>query len=285
MASMTSLETIEQTSSIEALQEAVLLALTKPQTMSEQLRTQLADHYTCLTDEQIQAFFAEGFLKLEEYEEDLLFSPQFTVKAEQRLAFASPFALNAYTKEAIEASALAIEALKRHVTFRLASGLEVQVPLSAVIAERFMKSLHLHKPLPQNLRHFIESNVPEAFQAQVALALRDDIFQFEKYQVLFKDVANGLSSKNAWTPSQVDFVTFVIKTYTPQALGDLAEKLERLIQSCQEDMATAETRSYHHPQILGSNMGSSHDHHEAQAVKDNYSQIIKNAQDLKVLLQ
>ncbi len=281
---MTSVETIEQTSSIEALQEAVLLALMKPQTMSEQLRTQLADHYACLTDEQIQTFFAEGLLKLEEYEQDLLFSPQFTVKAEQRLAFASPFALNSYSKEAVEASALAIEALMLHVTFRLASGIELQVPLTAVIAERFMKSLHLHKPLAENLRAFIKEEVPKNFQAQVALALRDDIFQFEKYQVLFKEIAARFTAKTAWTPSQVDFVTTLIKTYTPQALDDLAEKLERLIQSCQEDMATAETRSYHHPQILGSNMGSSHDHHEAQAVKDNYSQIIKNAQDLKVLL-
>lgn len=281
---MTTTNTIESTS-IESLQNAVILALSKPQTMSEQLRTQLADHYACLTDEQIQSFFAEGLAKLEEYEQDLLFSPQFTVKAEQRLAFASPFALNTYSKEAIEASALAIEALKLQVTFHLTSGIELQVPLTAVIAERFMKSLHLHKSLAENLRAFIEESVPNDFKAQVALALRDDIFQFEKYQLLFIEVANRLSSKNAWTPSQVDFVTFVIKTYTPQALDDLAEKLERLIQSCQEDMATAETRSYHHPQILGSNMGSSHDHHEAQAVKDNYSKIIKNAQDLKVLLQ
>jgi hypothetical protein len=268
---MTSVDT-RQTSSIVPLQEAVIKALTALQVMSEQLRTQLADHYTCLTDEQIQTFFAEGLLKLEEYEQDLLFAPQFTVKAEQRIAFASPFALNVYAKKDVEAAALAIEALKLQVTFRLASGLELKVPLTAVIAERFMKSLHLHKPLSDSLRSFIEREIPENFRAHVALALRDDIFQFEKYQRLFIEVAHRLSAKNVWT-------------YTPQALEDLAEKLERLIQSCQEDMATAETRSYHHPQILGSNMGSSHDHHEAQAVKDNYSQIIKNAQALKVLLQ
>jgi hypothetical protein len=281
---MTSVDT-RQTSSIVPLQEAVIKALTALQVMSEQLRTQLADHYTCLTDEQIQTFFAEGLLKLEEYEQDLLFAPQFTVKAEQRIAFASPFALNVYSKKDVEAAALAIEALKLHVTFRLASGLELKVPLTAVIAERFMKSLHLHKPLSESLRSFIERDIPENFRAHVALALRDDIFQFEKYQRLFIEIAHRLSAKAVWTTSQIDFVTNVIKTYTPQSLEDLAEKLERLIQSCQEDMATAETRSYHHPQILGSNMGSSHDHHEAQAVKDNYSQIIKNAQTLKVLLQ
>ena len=92
---MTSVDT-RQTSSIVPLQEAVIKALTALQVMSEQLRTQLADHYTCLTDEQIPTFFAEGLLKLEEYEQDLLFAPQFTVKAEQRIAFASPFALNVY---------------------------------------------------------------------------------------------------------------------------------------------------------------------------------------------
>ena len=281
---MTSVDT-RQTSSIVPLQEAVIKALTALQVMSEQLRTQLADHYTCLTDEQIQMFFAEGLLKLEEYEQDLLFAPQFTVKAEQRIAFASPFALNVYLKKDVEAAALAIEALKLQVTFRLASGLELKVPLTAVIAERFMKSLHLHKPLSDTLRSFIERDIPENFRAYVALALRDDIFQFEKYQRLFIEIAHRLSVKAVWTTSQIDFVTNVIKTYTPQTLEDLAEKLERLIQSCQEDMATAETRSYHHPQILGSNMGSSHDHHEAQAVKDNYSQIIKNAQTLKVLLK
>jgi len=282
---MTSVKMLEHSSTTESLQNAVLHALSEPQTMSEQLRTQLADYYACLTDEQIQAFFTEGLAKLEEYEQDLLFSPQFTLKAEQRLAFASPFALNAYSKEAIEASALAIEALNLQVIFRLPSGLDVEIPLNAVIAERFMKSLHLHKPLPQNMRDFIESDVPRDFQAQVALALRDDIFQFEKYQVLFKEVVTCFTKKTAWTPSQVDFLTFFIKTYTPQTLDDLFGKLDRLIQSCQEDMATAETRSYHHPQILGSNMGSSHDHHEAQAVKDNYSQIIKNAQALNDLLK
>ena len=71
----------------------------------------------------------------------------------------------------------------------------------------------------------------------------------------------------------------------PQDLEDLTEKLGRLIQSCQEDMLTVETRSYHHPQILGSNMGSSHDLNEAKAIRDNYTTIIKNAQTLKDLLR
>jgi hypothetical protein len=274
-----------QFSSIDALQDAVINVLTAPQRMGEQLRTQLADHYACLSDEQIEAFFAKGLLALEEYEQDLLFSPQFTAKAEQRLRVASPFALKTYSKEAIEASARAIEALELQVSFLLASGREVKVPLSAVIAERFMKSLLLHKPLAQALRTFIEQAVPLAFQAHVALALRDDIFQFEKYQTLFIEVAQRLSAHHAWTPEQIDFLTEVVKTYTPQDLKDLLEKLERLIQSCQEDMTTAETRSYHHPQILGSNLGSAHDLNEAQAVRDHYNQLIKQAEALMLVLK
>jgi hypothetical protein len=50
-------------------------------------------------------------------------------------------------------------------------------------------------------------------------------------------------------------------------------------------MTTVETRSYHHPQILGSNLGSAHDLNEAQAVRDHYNQLIKQAEALMLVLK
>lgn len=269
---------------LERLQEAVLTVLSRPHPMSSQLQAQLTDQFSCLTEDQIRLFFESTLPTLEEYEVDLLFSPHFTAKIEDKLAFSEQFFFVSIRKQDIQAIGEAIESQNVMAYFELPSGLKLPFQLKSVMVERFVMSLQLHKPLAQEMLDFIQDHCPEDFQASVSLALRDDVFKFEKYQQVFKVVCEKMIATHTLDQSLVMFLRDSIKTYTPQNVQDLSEKLDRLIQSCKEDMATADTRSYHHPHIQSGNMGSEHDHHEAEAVRANYKRIVEQSTALKALL-
>jgi hypothetical protein len=270
---------------LERLQELVLSTLTRPHTISSQLQAQLADQFSCLTEDQMRLFFESTLPTLEEYEVDLLFSPHFTAKMQDKLAFLEQFSFVSIRKQDIEAIGQAIESQTVMANFELPSGLKIPFQLKSVMVERFVMSLQLHKPLAPEMVDFIKSKCPECFQAVVSLALRDDIFKFEKYQQVFKAVCEKMIATQFLEQSLLMFLRDSIKTYTPQNVQDLSEKLDRLIQSCQDDIATADTRSYHHPHIQSGNMGSEHDHHEAEAVRANYQRIIEQSKALKALLE
>ena len=264
-----------------SFQETVLTLLTTPTPLREQVRAQLSDQYACLTDEDIEIFFKTRVLELEEYVSDLLFSPKFTPKKEEKLALIQKFAGESFTLDDLKREVDTLASMNLQVSFVLPSGLHVQTPLQSVMIERFLKTLALHKPVPEALRAFIETEAPADFQGLLAWYARDPLFHFEKYQDVFKQMVLAWNTKNTYSIEQCEFFFDFMKTYTPQSLQDLEEKLDRLIQSCQDYIATAGGRSYHHPQISGSHSGSSHDLHEAEVARQQYTKWIEEARALK----
>jgi hypothetical protein len=268
--------------------QAVLDVLTTEQAASPQVVAAITDSQG-YTEDRLSDFFVEKLESLDEYEIDLLFSPQFTARIHQQEDFAKRFAKFSVSKHSVQKLAEEVEAQGHIAPLVVHPGLKLQCPLKAVMAERFMLSLGLHKPLHQDVLASIETYVPADLQGVMALYGRKDIFQFQDYRVLLNDVLMRVSQQTSLHSSAIQealiFLVETIVTYKPKALEDLNTTLTHLIQSCQDDMATAETRSYFHTELLAGSAGSVDDMHEAEAVRANYAEIIRKAQALQSVIK
>jgi hypothetical protein len=268
--------------------KTVLDVLTAEQPASSQVIASITDSQG-YTEDRLPEFFIETLDGLDEYEVDLLFSPQFTARLHHQTQFAQHFAKCSISKHAIQKLADALEAEGHVSPLRVHMGLTLQCPLKAVMTERFMLSLGLHKPLHQDVLASIEAHLPEALQGMMALHGRKEIFQFQEYRTLFTEVLMKLSSKEEASLPLIEetlvFLVETIVTYKPKSIEALSLTLIHLIQSCQDDMATAETRSYFHTELLAGSAGSVDDMHEAEAVRANYAEIIRKAQALQSVIQ
>jgi hypothetical protein len=270
---------VESLSPVQAFQDAVREALTQGQTASVQVLYAISDTYGT-AEEQLQSFLDTRLSELDETAVELLMSPQFTAKEVHRDAFARAFGLAHFTRESLleVAETLGNEGLK--MPLEVHAGLEVLCPLKPVMVERFVLSLGLHKPLHPDMRTAIQQYIPGPLQGLAALYGRRDVFQFESYREVYAQVLSHVAQHGEVESESLLFLTEILASYKPTTLDALRRTLERLIQSCEADMAGAETRSYHHPTVQAEAAGSEHDRHEAEAVRANYMEIIRKSQHL-----
>jgi|GEM_PF-5107263 len=274
------------TPSIEEMttfREALIEALKVPRSMSGQVFNTVTDTYACSTEEEIRIFFTSKLAELEEYELDLLLSPQFTAREDEKKAFASTFGLQQFSNDTVEFLAKDIQNEKIITPITLNSGDLAECLVSDILVERYISTLNLNKTIEPEIIELIKRDVPQHFQGLLGLMSRDGLYQFEKYRHVYADLIGSMKAQNSFSEEILTFMVDTIRTYKPQNLSDLTEKMDRLITSCTDDMARAEERGYHHHELKAGAAGNIHDAHEAIEVRAQYAEIIRKAKALQAV--
>lgn len=276
--------TVQETANraeLEALKEALMKTFETPRLASGQVFSEISVQFNASTKPEIQAFFDEKLKDLEEYEIDLLLSPQFTPKEEELKEYGRAFGLSSFSKESLESLAQEVADKQLKTPIKLEAGETVHCPVFDILVERFVNSLRLHYEVNETLESAIREFAPDDKQGLLGLHVRDGLFKFPQYCDVFRAILQTMSQQNSFAEEDLIFFVDSLRTYKPQSVEDFAGMMDRLIKSCMDDMANAEERSYHNEEIKAGSMGSVSDLHEAEAVRETYAKIIERAKVLK----
>ena len=124
--------------------------LTAPKTLLKQVIQEINDRHGH-SEAQLPEFFATVYTTLEEYQVDLLFSPQFTPAKHNRLRYI-PF-LNDKALSQQEIASIKSDLLSESLSLPFVTpdeGVEISVPLHEVFIDRFVNLLKLDASLPES---------------------------------------------------------------------------------------------------------------------------------------
>ncbi|MCS6266415.1 MAG: hypothetical protein H2174_02505 [Vampirovibrio sp.] len=266
---------------LDTLTAAVIKRLSLPRPLSPQVSNALADNYT-VSESEYEVFFAEKLNTLDDYEIDLVFSPQFTPKPADYDAACA--VLGTQQLIASEFTALLVAVLNElpAVQMILPSGATVGLPLHEVMVQRFLKLLFLTESVPAVLSETLQTcTFPAAILARLTYCVRQSIYKLDKYAQFFALLLKHFSQKADMTLEKTLFVHEFIQTYKPAALDEMIRQLNALIASCEVDMVTAVERSYHHEEIKMGSAGSDDDFNEAETIRISYRNTIRLCQLIK----
>jgi hypothetical protein len=266
---------------LESLTAEVIKRLSLPRPLSPQVSNALADNYST-SEAEYDAFFAEKLTTLDDYEIDLVFSPQFTPKPADYDAVCS--ILGVHQLSSAESASILASVLKQLPTIPivLASGATVSLPLHEVMVQRFLKLLFLTEAIPAVLAKTLQSaTFPTFILARLTYCVRQSIYRLDKYAQFFAQLLQHLSQKTEMTLEKILFVHEFIQTYKPTSVEEMTRQLNALIASCEADMVTAVERSYHHEEIKMGSAGSDDDFIEAETIRVSYRNTIRLCQLIK----
>jgi hypothetical protein len=250
--------------------------LTAARPMKPQVLQALMDTFT-LEESQLQTFLDTQLSELESYQKDVLFSPQFTPKLEDRQAVVALLQGASLSESEVDRLMQQVEGASWVMPLDLPSANVLRLPLQAEFTERFIRLLKLEASVPESLQAVLASgNFSEAHRT-LALALSREA-HLHKPEAL----ALWASFLQRWTPTLTEelltFFADFLKTYRPQTEVDLARQLEALITSCRDDADRALERSYHNEDLRMQHRGGEKDHHQASEVRAQYQKQMQQAQ-------
>ena len=266
---------------LESLTAEVIKRLSLPRPLSPQVSNALADNYST-SEAEYDAFFAEKLTALDDYEIDLVFSPQFTPKPADYDTVCA--ILGVHQLSLSESASILASVLTQLTTVPivLASGATVSLPLHEVMLQRFLKLLFLTEAVPAVLAETLQSaTFPATILARLTYCIRQSIYRLDKYAQFFAQLLQHLSQKTEMTLEKTLFVHEFIQTYKPTSVEEMTRQLNALIASCESDMVTAVERSYHHEEIKMGSAGSDDDFIEAETIRVSYRNTIRLCQLLK----
>lgn len=246
----------------QKLIEMIENELTRPRQITEQVLTHILSHYSYTLD-QIDEFFNEEVPRLEDYEIDILFSPIFTPKIQDKAMFSKILEEIDISNDDVEEIIRSLEEKKLKATFYvvLKNGNEVHekkisVQLNSVNLRRYVKLLNLDCKPSAQLSKALEVVFKDESDNAKAI-LRDKFWKeqwreeflmayliyiaghgnasFEKFELLLKilrgnptasdiyEIYNLISDVIQWTEVQVN----VLKTGKKQFFNELIGQFYR----------------------------------------------------------
>lgn len=279
-----------ETVSLQALVNVIIQRLSLPRPLSLQVSTALADNYT-VSEAEYEAFFANKLATLDDYEVDLVFSPQFTPKTDDLDAVFACLGVHVLTPAEMDTLIEQIVTAGVGMPLVLPSGSTVVLPLHEVMVQRFVRLLFVAEVVPEPFVQALTAvaTVETTIYNRLLYLVRQPIYRRGQYAPLFATLLTGFAEKTALTLEKVVFLHEFIQTYKPAALTDLVRQINALIASCEADMVTAVERSYHNDEIKFGSAGSEDDYAEAEVVRDSYRDTIRLCnlvkEDLAVVLR
>jgi hypothetical protein len=279
-----------ETVSLQALVNVIIQRLSLPRPLSLQVSTALADNYT-VSEAEYEAFFANKLATLDDYEVDLVFSPQFTPKTDDLDVVFDCLGVQILTPVEMDTLIQQIVTAGVGMPLVLPSGSTVVLPLHEVMIQRFVRLLFVAEVVPEPFTQALTTvaTVETTIYNRLLYLVRQPIYRRGHYAPLFATLLTGFAEKTALTLEKVVFLHEFIQTYKPAALTDLVRQINALIASCEADMVTAVERSYHNDEIKFGSSGSDDDYAEAEVVRDSYRDTIRLCnlvkEDLAVVLR
>lgn len=266
---------------LDLILEVLRADLTAPRILLAQVLDEIGDRYG-YPETRLPLFFTEKMPQLEDYEVDLLFSPQYTPAEHNRLEYIP--LLGAAALSPAEVARLKRDLNEEALTVLLRTPderVEVVVPLHEMFIERYVNLLKLDQPLPAGLYDEIARYVPEASRNEINLLARESIWREEGRTRILVAFLRLCAARNTFSTLKISFLANFVRTYRPVGLEDLPRQLESLIRSCRADMETVDTRGFHDEQLKALNAGNRLVEPNAGDVRAHYLEMIDMAERLQ----
>lgn len=231
-------------SQTDLVYELLRTDLTAQRTLLDQVANAISSQFGISTTE-FETFFQEKFPTLEDYEVDLLFSPQYTPAEHNRLEYIPMLGDKALSAEDITLLKRRLSDEKLATTLLTADGqCTASVPVHDVFIDRYVKLLKLDQPLPEAIANAIRTDVPEVSRNELNLLGRDDIWRSQNRQDILLAFLKVFAAENRFSTLKASFLTNFVRTYRPNSLLDIKRQLETLIESCRSDMEKVSGRGF-----------------------------------------
>jgi hypothetical protein len=266
---------------LDMILELLRADLTAPKTLLKQVIQEINDRHSH-SEAQLPEFFGTVFGTLEDYQIDLLFSPQFTPADHNRLRYI-PF-LNDKSLSQQDISTIKNDLLEKNLSVVFVTpdeALEIPVTLHEVFIDRYVDLLKLDAALPASAYDDIQALVPEASRAEVNLVARDAIWQnVNRYDIL-KAFLLLFKANNSFSTVKASYLTNFVRTYRPESLNDVDRQLTALIDSCKKDRDQAEGRGFMDEGLKALNSDNEIPHHSVEEIRAHYQHLIDVAETLQ----
>lgn len=257
--------------------------LTAPRPLHPQVLQALADTYT-VQEEAAPEFFVQRFTQLEEYEQDILLSPQLTPKLPECLPALGVLADAQLEPSHVDALIATLADANLAMPLTLSPEHTINLPLVTVLLERFVPRLRLTTPLLPELASLVASRFTPEQQPTLAALLRDDLFSKQPQFIgmteqLIQHPDAPLTDTVFWE----DWVSY-LRTYLPADASALAASLNHYIESCKQDKARAVEQSFADDTLKVEYISSEDNLHKADDTRHRYDEMIRFAVRVLALL-
>ncbi|HEY9745674.1 MAG TPA: hypothetical protein V6C99_05605 [Oculatellaceae cyanobacterium] len=266
---------------LEPIYERLKADLEAPRILTGQVTHAITSQYS-LTTAELASFLVDKLPTLEEYEVDLLFSPQYTPTSDNRLVYIPLLGAEALCAEDVQTlKRRLVDAGLRTTITTLDGQCEATIPVHEVFIERYVNLLKLDQPLPEALHEALQQYVPEASQSEVNLLARGDMWRSEKRQDILIGFLKAFHAGARFSVVKVAFLTDFIRTYRPASLLDMERQLDTLIQSCKTDMEQVSGRGFQDEYLRSLHGRNAKNDDEERDVWAHYKQMMDMAEELK----
>jgi len=269
----------------ELIVELLKKDLSAPRILLEQVANYLNDRFETPSTE-LARFFQEKFPKLEDYEVDLAFSPQYTPSWSNRLEYIPLLGAGHLSASEVDHIKNQLVAAQLTTCFKAPdSSVETTAPVHEVFIDRYVNLLKLDQKLPETLYSAILALVPEAAHNEINLLAREDSWQSPNRQQILLGFLKAFQARRSFSAQKVSFLTHFMRTYRPGSLSDLERQFDSLIDSCRKDMENTAGHGFHDEYLKALNVNNSLRNNSERDVWQHYHQMMEHAQELKQDLQ
>ena len=245
----------------EQLKNRIAELLSRPQPIKPQTERQLSRHLTERSTD-TETFLLDAAQRLEEYELDILFAPQFTPEMEDQAAVSD--LLYHWRPDADELNRLTPElcACVKYSTLQLAGDVEAKLTIHEVMVERFVRLLHLDRAPPADVSATIRDALPPGLWQHATALLRQRGFTPTR-QAWFARLVSHMAARHRVTEDQLAAAAHFVSGQPVLDRDTLVEAAGALVKAALGSVAYAQGgRAYWSPDV------AQHHHYHGQGQVD-----------------
>lgn len=209
---------------------------------SRPLLKQVTDHAGSrheVSRDELGGFLEKGVPALEEFELDLLFSPQFTPTLVDQAAFSDLLDDELLPRDRWDELVRALEDRPTVACLSTEDGVEHAVRLTEVSIERFVSRLNLDTAIPEPLAKLLASMPPAEDRALLKAVARRPFFQAEcRGEILFRFLVKTTSG-DEYSLTDVLSLLELVETYQPADAADLVSRIPHWLEVLENEVTAA----------------------------------------------
>ena len=218
--------------------DLVARELEKPRTLLKQVADHAGSHYEVSRDE-LGGFLENRVAELEEFEMDLLFSPQFTPTLVDQEAFSGLLDRELLPRDRWEDLVAALVARPTVARLVTADGAEHPVTLAEVTIERFVSRLNLDAAIPEPLAGLLTSMPPAEDRDLLKALARRPYFHVEGHrEILFRFLVTTTGG-DEYALGDVLLLLELVETYRPSDAADLVSRIPHWLEVLENEVTAA----------------------------------------------
>lgn len=212
----------KETTMIPDIKELLIKKLSEKTALPRQTEEKILNSPNSPT---LDKFFNTELPKMEDVELDIMFSYIFTPDMEARISFGLYTEITLSDNEITEL-ALDIESKNLIKILVDSEGKEHNLPLKEVNISRYIKLLHLNKPIPSELLSYMKLNTPQ-FKEVITALLRDTAIPLSNERIKMLEILlEGLNKNNLLNK---DTCTYIVEFMDRNMIKDIKDFENKLL--------------------------------------------------------